>query len=129
MRRVARWKNSCHTAVARRQRHFLFPSLTGKDPENTENVVACDIDRDHLPTRTHARTHARTHCYIFFFIITYFTLAFHFLIVLCSLTYWFLLFLFLSSNTSLSGWGVGLPPPPPSSDEVLERVELYLYSP
>jgi len=27
------------------------------------------------------------------------------------------------------GWGRGADPPPPSSAEVLERVELYLYSP
>jgi len=31
-------------------------------------------------------------------------------------------------NSLSCGWGVGLTPAPPSSAEVLQRVELYLYS-
>lgn len=83
--------------MARWQRHFLFSSLASKEPACRDSIVAFDGERYHLDTRTHARTHS----YIFFFMIPYLFLAFYFLIVLCSLTYWFLPNSFLSSSTSV----------------------------
>jgi hypothetical protein len=52
------------------------------EPECRESVVACDIDRDHLNTR--ASTHVPVHT---FFMITYTSLDFYFLIVFCILIY------------------------------------------